>query len=135
MFLNAVGNQESSLLWRKGEVSGKFVIAKLPKKPYFGSICPDLLSHRISKVDTYLPKDRHFFCWTVTPMGLLRSQNPNTHSVALSPRSSLPFNSQMHCNVSVHIFNQNQSNINAKTRTSTLRVMCVVNIPQFSIPG
>lgn len=125
----------SFLLGRKREVRGKFVTAKLPKKPHFGGIYLDFLSPRISKLDTYLSKGMHFYCRVLTPTRLLRSQYPSDHSVAFFPRSALPFNSQTHCNVTMHVFNQNHSNINAKTKTSAFRVMCVVNIPWFSIPG
>lgn len=71
----------SSLLWRgKKEVNGKFKMAKMFRKPHFGSFSPDLFSQRISKVDVYLPEGMHFYCWVVTMVGLLGSQYPGAHS-------------------------------------------------------
>ena len=36
---------------------------KLFKKPHFGSLSPDLLSYRISKLDAYFTKGMRFNCW------------------------------------------------------------------------
>lgn len=81
-------------------------MAKMPKKPHFRKIYLDFLSHRISKVDTFLPKRHTFLLLGCDTSGFRRLQYTNAHSVAFFPRSALPFNSQMHHNAFMYISNK-----------------------------